>query len=259
MGRLREFSGGSTTRIDRSGGGVDWRHALFGAMPGGKTSTTMRFFIGPWSAGFAGILMVVNGWGRVATSSPTFDGITPPATATSTGTWTFSGTAQPDTYVQVRIVDSPATAPLPGPLTNRPVLTDALGHWTQTVSQMTSPAGSYSFSAAMVAPTGQLVAASSVVAVSVSATTSSGNAVPVVSDATISGRVGIAIAPVQVQASGAPLMFTAPELAAYGLTITSSGLITGTPALAVDTTLDVTATNATGASFPARVVLSISQ
>ena len=82
---------------------------------------------------------------------------------------------------------------------------------------------------------------------------------PVVSNATVAGQVGTAIAPVQVAATNNPTSFSAPGLATYGLQINASGLITGTPTTAASgIAISVTASNAGGASAPATLTLNLS-
>jgi hypothetical protein len=82
-------------------------------------------------------------------------------------------------------------------------------------------------------------------------------AVPVLSNVVVSGTVGSAIAPVQVYATGLPATFSATGLAAYGLSISASGQITGTPTATASTTVNVTATNSTGTSAPATITLNL--
>ncbi len=82
--------------------------------------------------------------------------------------------------------------------------------------------------------------------------------VPVVSNATVTGTVGTAIAAVQVQATNSPTSFSASGLAAYGLSISNTGLISGTPtAAAANVAVSVTATNASGTSAAATITLNI--
>ncbi len=88
--------------------------------------------------------------------------------------------------------------------------------------------------------------------------TSGGGTAPVVTNAAVSGTVGTAIANVQVSATNSPTSFSAAGLAPYGLSINSSGVISGTPtATATNAAIAVTATNASGTSAPATVTLNI--
>ncbi len=80
---------------------------------------------------------------------------------------------------------------------------------------------------------------------------------PVVNTATVTGQVGVAITPVQVTASNSPTSFSAPGLAAYGLSISGTGLISGTPtASASGAVVAVTASNA-GGSGSANITLNL--
>jgi alpha-galactosidase len=85
----------------------------------------------------------------------------------------------------------------------------------------------------------------------IAGTTSTGNTVTVTNPGNQSGTVGTAISSVQVHASdsstGQTLTYSASGLPA-GLSISSSGLISGTPTTAGTSNVTVTATDATGAS-----------
>ena len=82
---------------------------------------------------------------------------------------------------------------------------------------------------------------------------------PIVSDTSVTGQVGTAITPVQVAATNAPSSYSAPGLAGYGLSISATGAISGTPtAVANGITVLVTATNAGGTSASANIVVNIS-
>ncbi|HVU34833.1 MAG TPA: hypothetical protein VHE61_15475 [Opitutaceae bacterium] len=216
-------------------------------------------FLMRWGAPvFAGMILFQAAAARGATAEATLDQVSGPAVATGSGTWSFSGTATPGASVQVSILTSPATGPLPGPLTNRPVSADASGHWSQSVSQMTTPAGGYSFSATAIGADGTFGTPSPARNVTITAGNPGGGAVPVVADAMVQGTVGVAIAPVQLQVTGDASSFSAPELGAYGLSISSSGVVAGTPTMAITTEVDVTAANASGTSFPSHLNLAIS-
>src|SRR5206468_3030334 len=81
---------------------------------------------------------------------------------------------------------------------------------------------------------------------------------PVVSNASVSGTVGSAITPVQISATNSPTGFSAPGLPNYNLSISSTGLISGTPnATAANAALTVTATNSFGTSAAATITLNI--
>jgi len=81
---------------------------------------------------------------------------------------------------------------------------------------------------------------------------------PVVSNATVTGTVGTAITPVTVSATNSPTSFSASGLAAYGLTISNAGVISGTPTTtATGATVTVTATNAIGTSNAATITLNL--
>ncbi len=203
----------------------------------------------------AGVVLVFNQVARAATV--TLDQVQAPPAASSDATWTFSGTAPAGARVSVLILTSPATGPLPGPLLSQPVMCDSGGNWTESVPALTTPAGAYSFVAAITDPAGMPDQASAAQSVTIGAQTGYGAAAPVVNDLTIAGRVGMAIVPVQIQASGAPFTFTAPELGAYGLSVDATGTITGTPAMPIHTRVEVTATNSVGTSFPATITLNL--
>ncbi|MBW8819593.1 MAG: endo-1,4-beta-xylanase [Streptomyces sp.] len=88
-----------------------------------------------------------------------------------------------------------------------------------------------------------------------------GNTVTVTSPGNQTGTVGTAITGVQVQATdsgaGQTLTYTATGLPA-GLSISSSGLITGTPTAGGNSTVTVTATDSTGASGSATFSWAVS-
>ena len=203
----------------------------------------------------AGTVLVFNA--AVMAATVTLDRVQAPSAASSAGAWTFAGTGPAGARVAVQILNSPATGPLPGPLTAQPVVCDAGGNWSESISAMTSPAGSYSFAATLLDGAGMPEQASTTYAVTVDAATSYGTAVPVVQDLAITGQVGMAIMPVQVQANGGAFKFTSVELGAYGLSIDSTGTITGTPSMPIATRVEVTATNTVGTSFPAEITLNI--
>jgi hypothetical protein len=89
----------------------------------------------------------------------------------------------------------------------------------------------------------------------------SGNIVAVTSPGSQSGTVGTAIGSLQIHATdsaaGQTLTYTAASLPP-GLSITSSGLISGTPTAAGASTVTVTATDSTGASGSASFAWSVS-
>jgi len=91
--------------------------------------------------------------------------------------------------------------------------------------------------------------------------TSTGNTVTVTNPGSQSGKVGTAVSGPQIQAtdsgSGQTLTYTATGLPA-GLSISSSGLISGTPTTAGSSTVTVTATDGTGASGSATFTWTIS-
>ena len=88
-----------------------------------------------------------------------------------------------------------------------------------------------------------------------------GNTVTVTSPGNQTGTVGTAISPVQVNATdsgaGQSLTYSASGLPA-GLSISSSGLITGTPTSSGTSTVTVTATDSTGASGSATFTWTVS-
>ncbi len=90
-----------------------------------------------------------------------------------------------------------------------------------------------------------------IVAAGYGSTTSSGNAVTVTNPGNQTGTVGTPIPGLQLQgsdsASGQTLTYSATGLPA-GLSISSTGLITGTPTASGTSTVTVTATDTTGAS-----------
>jgi hypothetical protein len=100
-----------------------------------------------------------------------------------------------------------------------------------------------------------------IVAAGYGSTTGSGNTVTVTNPGSQSGQVGTAIAGVQVQASdsaaGQTLTYSATGLPP-GLSISPSGLITGTPTTAGSYTVSVTATDSTGAAGSASFAWSVS-
>lgn len=203
----------------------------------------------------AGTVLIFNA--AVMAATVTLDRVQAPSAASSDGAWTFAGSGPAGARISVQILNSPANGPLPGPLTAQPVVCDSGGNWTESIPAMTTPAGNYSFAATVLDGAGMPEQASTAYAVSVNAATSYGSAVPAVKELTIAGQVGIAIVPVQVQASGAPFKFTSAELGAYGLSIDSTGTITGTPSMPINTRVEVTATNTVGTSFPAEISLNI--
>jgi serine protease len=87
-----------------------------------------------------------------------------------------------------------------------------------------------------------------------------GNTVTVTNLGARTGTVGTAVSPVQVAAtdsgSGQTLTFSAAGLPA-GLSISPSGLISGTPTTAATSSVTVTATDGTGASGSARFMWTI--
>jgi len=89
---------------------------------------------------------------------------------------------------------------------------------------------------------------------------STGNTVTVTNPGSQSGKVGTAVSGLQIQASdsaaGQTLTYSATGLPA-GLSISSSGLITGTPTAAGSSTVKVTATDGTGASGSASFTWTI--
>ena len=203
----------------------------------------------------AGTVLIFNA--AIMAATVTLDRVQAPSAASSDGAWTFAGTGPAGARISVQILNSPATGPLPGPLTAQPVVCDSGGNWTESIPAMTTPAGSYSFAATVLDGAGLAEQASPAYAVNVSAATGYGTAVPTVTASTITGQVGIAIMPLQLQASGAPFKFTSAELGAYGLSIDSTGTITGTPSMPIATRVEVTATNSVGTSFPAEISLNI--
>jgi hypothetical protein len=83
--------------------------------------------------------------------------------------------------------------------------------------------------------------------------------VPVVTNATIDGQVGTAIAPVQLQATHSPDAFTAPGLSDYGLSISNAGVVTGTPVKSADgVVVAFQASNSAGSSAPGAITLNLS-
>ena len=92
-------------------------------------------------------------------------------------------------------------------------------------------------------------------------TVTGGNTVTVTSPGNQTGTVGKAVASVQIQGTdsgaGQTLTYTAAGLPA-GLSISSSGLITGTPTTAGTSTVTVTATDSTGASGSASFTWTVS-
>lgn len=82
---------------------------------------------------------------------------------------------------------------------------------------------------------------------------------PVVSNATVTGQVGTAIAPVQLQATNSPTSFSADAtLGNYGLQLSNGGLITGTPTqTAASVSLSFTASNGAGQSNPGTITLNL--
>ena len=84
--------------------------------------------------------------------------------------------------------------------------------------------------------------------------------IPVISSATISGIVGSTITPYILYATNNPTSFSvsSSNLSSLGLSLnTSTGMITGTPTVAGNYQLVITATNAGGTSNPAIINLSI--
>ncbi len=103
--------------------------------------------------------------------------------------------------------------------------------------------------------------AAATITLNISAASSGGGttSVPVVSNASVTGTVGTPIANVQVNATNSPTSFSAPGLATYGLSISNTGVISGTPTTtATSATVNVTATNSAGTSAPATITLNIS-
>ncbi|WP_228562700.1 cellulose binding domain-containing protein [Catenulispora rubra] len=92
-------------------------------------------------------------------------------------------------------------------------------------------------------------------------TVTGGNTVTVTSPGNQTGTVGKAVTSVQIQGTdsgaGQTLTYTAAGLPA-GLSISSSGLITGTPTTAGTSTVTVTATDSTGASGSASFTWTVS-
>jgi hypothetical protein len=81
---------------------------------------------------------------------------------------------------------------------------------------------------------------------------------PSVQDATVDGQVGTAISPVQLTATNSPTLFSAPDLANYGLSVSSSGVVSGTPTQAANgTAVSFTASNSAGQSAPGTITLNI--
>lgn len=82
---------------------------------------------------------------------------------------------------------------------------------------------------------------------------------PVITPVTIYGQVGVPITPVQLQATNSPTSFLAAD--EYGLVVSSSGLITGTPTRTSNistVSLLVQATNAFGTSERIQIPVAIS-
>ncbi|ACU73822.1 glycoside hydrolase family 10 [Catenulispora acidiphila DSM 44928] len=112
----------------------------------------------------------------------------------------------------------------------------------KTLASVQLPAGS---------PVASGTPALHIFAISTTAGTSGGNTVTVTGPGNQSGTVGTAISAVQIQATDSgtaqTLTYTATGLPA-GLSISSTGLITGTPTTAGSSTTTITATDATGAA-----------
>ena len=83
--------------------------------------------------------------------------------------------------------------------------------------------------------------------------------VPVVQNATVTGRVGAAIEPVQLQATNSPSSFSAASnLFNYGLSLSQFGILTGTPTQPADgVAVSFTASNNAGQSAPGTITLNI--
>jgi O-glycosyl hydrolase len=122
-----------------------------------------------------------------------------------------------------------------------------------TAVQATTSVGNGSFTA--------IVPARSLVTYVIPGSTANGNTVTVTNPGNQTGTVGTPIAGLQIHASdsaaGQTLTYTARGLPA-GLSLSSSGLITGTPTTAGTSSVTVTATDTTGASGSASFTWSVS-
>jgi hypothetical protein len=165
---------------------------------------------------------------------------------------TVTGTVgTPIGNVQVQATNSPTSFSAPN------LATYGLAISSSGVISGTPTAAAANATVSVTATNASGTSAPATITLNISATPPAGSA-PVVSNATVTGTVGTPIANVQVQATNSPTSFSAPDLATYGLAISSSGVISGTPTAAAATTVSVTATNASGTSAPATITLNIS-
>ncbi|HVU33206.1 MAG TPA: immunoglobulin domain-containing protein [Opitutaceae bacterium] len=220
----------------------------------GLVNVTVRAANGSGTSASADIALLISPAG-----SPTITSITNPLDD-GFGNWMVQGTSAPYACVHVVAISGPVSAEfLPvfytlGSTANNP----APGDWLDFVRGAAYP-GVYTFAAEFLYPgSGTVVPGSRGAPFTVTVV---GNSRPSVYPVTVNGQVGVPITPVQVRATNSPTSYAfSADAFGYraGLSISSSGLITGTPQVECPgIELAVTASNAAGPSVAAPLTLYI--